>query len=280
MSLLPITPLSPEQSLNMMGQLYRLCAKQVSSYHKHHHMGSNSSVPVELAQELMASIMYTVDLAGGAFANQNIEEALKLGQEILERKVLKAKSMLELVCATAPQWQTECRWEALRSLRHCLEHYDHIHLAHKGPEVLFYPTLIQPPEDIRGIEECSFCLSCLWIENQIMASIQDNTLEPFWSRLPQDALNQCEYLLISCIGKVLISSDLSSLAFTPKEYARLIDALANATDEVLASATEALCHLLNLPDGHCHEYVKAVIPRIALWTGGNANDENISNLFV
>ena len=118
MSQLPINPLSPEEQQRVMNQMYWLCGKQVQSYHKHRHMGSNSSVPVELAQELMESIEYTIGLVGGVYAHRNIGEALVLGQEVLESKLSKAKSMLELVNGTAPQWQTECRWEALRYLRH------------------------------------------------------------------------------------------------------------------------------------------------------------------
>ena len=86
------------------------------------------------------------------YAHRNIGEALLLGQEILENRLSKAKSMLELVNGTAPQWQTECRWEALRYLRHYLEQYDYLHLAHKGPDDLFYPILISPPEGIKGID--------------------------------------------------------------------------------------------------------------------------------
>ena len=79
MSHLPITPLSPEEHQRIMGQIYPLLEKQVRSYHKHRHMGNNSSVPVELAQELMESIEYTIGLVGGVYAHRNIEERTILG---------------------------------------------------------------------------------------------------------------------------------------------------------------------------------------------------------
>ena len=121
MSQLPINPLSPEEQQRVMNQMYLLVGKQVQSYHKHRLMGNNSSVSVELAQELMESIEYTIGLVGGVYAHRNIGEALVPGQEILESRLSKAKSMMELVNGTAPQWQTEYRWEALRYLRHYLE---------------------------------------------------------------------------------------------------------------------------------------------------------------
>ena len=280
MSQLPINPLSPEEQQKIMGQMYLLMGKQVQSYHKHRHMGKNSSVPIELAQDLMESITYTINLVGGVYTNRNIEEALKLGQEILESRLTKAKSMLELVNATAPQWQTECRWEALRYLRHYLEQYDHLHLAHKGPDDLFYPILISPPEGIRGIDSCIFYLNILWIENQIMAGVLDGALEQFWDRLPAATLNQCEHLLINGIGKALLGTGIDPLVFETGEHMQLIVALMRATEERLKEAAKLLCQWLNLKDENACMYVEAVVPQLTMWIGDNVRNGNLDNIFI
>lgn len=280
MSQLPINPLSPEEQQKIMERMYWLCGKQVQSYHKHRHMGNNSSVPVELAQELMESITYTINLVGGIYANRNIEQALQAGQEILESRLNKAKSMLELVNATAPRWQTECRWEALRYLQNYLEHYDHLHLAHKGPVDLFYPILISPPEGIQGIDSCIFYLNILWIENQIMAGVPDDVLEQFWDRLPAATLNQCEHLLINGIGKALLGTGIDPLVFETEERMQLIVALMRATEERLRNAANLLCQWLNLKDENARIYVEAVIPQLAMWIGDNVRNGNLGNLFV
>lgn len=280
MSHLPIHPPSREQQQKIMSQMYLLMGKQVQSYHKHRHMGSNSSVPVELAQELMESIEYTMNLAGGVYANGNIEETLKLGQEILENRVSKAKSMLELVTSTAPQWQTECRWEALRYLRHYLDRYDHLHLAHKGPDQLFYPILISPPEGIQGIDSCLFYLNILWIENQIMAGVPDDALEELWDRLPSDTLNQCEHLLINGVGKAMLGAGIVPLVFKPGEHFQIMAALAEATEESLKCAANRLCQWLDLKDEYARMYVEAVIPQLMQWIGDGGRNGNLENLFV
>ena len=263
-----------------MEQMYLLMGKQVQSYHKHRHMGNNSSVPVELAQELMESIEYTIGLVGGVYAHRNIEQALVLGQEILESRLSEAKSMLELVNGTAPQWQTECRWEALRYLRHYLEQYDHLHLAHKGPEDLFYPILISPPEGIQGIDSCIFYLNILWIENQIMAGVPEDSLEQFWDRLPAASLNQCEHLLINGIGKALLRTGIDPLVFETEEHMQLIVALMSATEEKLRDAAKLLCQWLSLKDENAYMYVEAVVPQLTMWIGDNICGGNIENIFV
>ena len=280
MSDLPINPLSPEEQQRVMNQMYLLMEKQVQSYHKYRHMGNNSSVPVELAQELMESIEYTIGLVGGVYAHRNIGEALVLGQEILESRLSKAKSMLELVNGTAPQWQTECRWEALRYLRHYLEQYDYLHLAHKGPDDLFYPILISPPEDIQGIDSCLFYLNILWIENQIMAGVPDDALEQFWDRLPAATLNQCEHLLINGIGKALLRTGIDPLMFETEEYMQLIVVLLRATEKKLREAAQLLCQWLNLKDENAKMYVQAVISLLAMWIGDNVWSVNLENIFV
>ena len=280
MSHLPINPLSPEEQQRVMNQMYLLMGKQVQSYHKHRHMGSNSSVSAELAQELMESIEYTIGLVGGVYAHRNIGEALVLGQEILESRLSKAKSMLELVNGTAPQWQTECRWEALRYLQHYLEQYDHLHLAHKGPDDLFYPILISPSEGIQGIDSCLFYLNIMWIENQIMAGVPDDVLEQFWDRLPVGTLNQCEHLLINGIGKALLGADIDPLIFEPEEHIQLVVALMRATEEKLMNAAKLLCQWLNLKDENAHMYVKSVVPQLTMWIGDNVRGGNLENVFV
>ena len=254
--------------------------KQVQSYHKHRHMGNNSSVPVELAQELMESIEYTIGLVGGVYAHRNIGEALVLGQEVLESKLSKAKSMLELVNGTAPQWQTECRWEALRYLRYYLEQYDHLHLPHKGPDDLFYPILISPPESIQGIDRCLFYLNILWIENQIMAGVPEDVLEQFWDRLPAAALNQCEHLLLNGIGKAILGTGIDPLVFEIDEHMQLIVALMKATEERLKDAAKLLCQWLNLKDENARMYVESVVPQLTMWIGDNMWSGNVENIFV
>lgn len=280
MSQLPMNPLSPEQQQRLMGQMYLLMGKQVQSYHKHRHMGNNSSVPVELGQDLMESIEYTVNKVGGIYAYPDIEEGLKLGQGILEGKLNRAKSMLDLVTGTAPHWQTECRWEALRYLQHYLDHYDHLHLAHKGPDDLFYPILISPPEGVQGVDSCLFYLNILWIENQIMAGLPDDALEVFWNRLPTATLNQCEHLLINGIGKALLGTSIDPLVFEADEYMHLFVALMSATEEKVRDAAQLLCQWLNLNDDNACRYVEAVIPQLTMWLGDNIRSGNIENLFL
>lgn len=269
MSQLPMMPLSPEQQQKIMGQMYRLLARQVQSYHKFHHMGSNSSVPMELARDLTESVEYTLNLAGGVYANANLEETFSLGQAQLQKKLSEAEKLLKLVQNTAPQWQTECRWEALRYLESYLTNYDYQHLSHIGPEGLFYPILIAPPEELRGIDSCVFYLKVLWIENQILAGIPEETLEVFWDRLPSGALNQCEQVLLNGLGKAVLDAGLNSLLLSPEECHKIGARLTVDPQGELHRAAQRLCKRLDLTDEGTQMYVRAAASQLELWRGAD-----------
>ncbi len=259
MSNLPVIPLSPEEQQRLMGQMYLLMAKQVKSYHKHRHMGENSSVPVELAQELMVSMEYAIEQGGGLAGVRDAEAALKIGQRHLEAKAKKARSQLELVTATAPTWQTDCRWEALQCLHRYLIAYDPLHLAHHGPDDLFYPIPIPVPDTVRGIDLALFCINVLWLENQIMGAFSDEALEELWNKLPVDTLNQCEQVIINAVGKEILSASTQKLTFTEEEIDSLRDLLSSAPiREVVMHAAESLGRQLDLAK-NASEYLCAAV---------------------
>lgn len=278
MNQLPANPLSPEEQQKILGKLYLLMGKQVQSYYRHHNMGNNSSVTVELAQDLMESVEYTINLAGGV--RGNLDETLAMGQERLKNKLSHAKSMLALVNATAPHWQTECRWDAIQYLGNYLTHYDYLHLAHKGPDDLFYPILISPPEDMRGIDGCIFYLNILWIENQIMAGVLPDLQTQLWERLPADALNPCEYLLMNGMGKAILNGEIDSLVFGTEEYLQLKHALKYATEDTVKAAAKRLYQWLGVKDENVAAYVKTVIPQICMWIGELSDTVYLENIFI
>lgn len=277
---LPMQPLTPEEQQRLMGQFYLLLGKQVKGYHKMRHMGENSSIPEERAQELMESVEYTVELAGGLCAVRNAEEALKLGQEMLESRVEKAKSMLELVTATAPAWQTECRWEALSCLRRYLASYDHLHLAHRGPDDLFYPILVSVPDGLKGVDLGLFYLNVLWLENQIMAGFDDAVLEQLWRRLATDTLNQCEQVVLSGIGKAILSDSGDGLIFTEAERKELHAILSmQPTKETVHHAALRLCRQLDLPE-NASAYLCAAAAQMLPHLEAALQHDNLSAIFL
>lgn len=264
-------------------QLCALLENQVKSYHRHRHMGENSSVPEELARELLASVQYTLEQA--PFPGQDLEEALRSGQTVLEGRVQKARSALSLVTATAPGWQTECRWEALRCLDRYLEGYDHLHLAHLGPETLFYPLPIPVPQGLRGMEEALFFLNCLWQENQIMAAAEELGTEDLWEILSRDVicvcLNQCEQLIINGLGKALLCSLSGGFLFREADHEKLPELLGSRSlSATLDDAAVRLCERLSLPDPSTAAYIHTAARQLRPRLQGAMKSRDLRNIFL
>lgn len=216
MSGLPIRKQTEAEQLRQMQQLYLLMEKQVKSYHKAHHLGESTSVPVEFARELMESIDYTLGHTG---VSDDLASALERGQEILREKHRQAVELLRLVNASLPAWQGESRWDAVGELSRYLQSYDPQHLAHRAPERVFYPLMI--PEGLIGIDCALYILRLLWVENEIMDAFPQAAAEEFWDTFCQNdrdlTENQCQRLIVNGAGKWLLYRELSSLIFQDGE---------------------------------------------------------------
>lgn len=179
-----IRPLTPAQQNQLSRDLYALLEKQVKSYHKHRHMGNNSSVPAETAQELLQSVWYTLELSGGYTPDLPLDIQLLRGQELLKKRLEDAKALYRLVSATSPDFRTDFHWDTVEALGRWLETWDLLHFAHQGPEILDYPLLMPVPEDLKGLDYGLFYLNALWRENQILHSLSGPALEALYLRCP------------------------------------------------------------------------------------------------
>lgn len=266
---LPALELSAVEQAARMRQLSLLMEKQVKSYQKARHLGESSSVPVELAQEFLESIGYTLDQVGGVAGNPNLSAGLEKGQKLLEQKHTQGKRLLGLVEATAPAWQGECRWDTLRALGGYMESYDWKHLAHKLPEDVVYPLVVPVPEQLRGIDFVLFFLQMLWLENQIMDAFPEAGLEEFWSVFCQQdrglTENQCERLLVNAIGKILISGEVGTPAFSDGDWEaiqRFFSRQGDSVEKTVSAAASRLAAVLKLQDQNAVSYVRQVVPNL------------------
>lgn len=159
-----------------------------------------------------------------------------------------------------------------------------IHLAHREPSERFYPMLVSLPDSIRGVDCCLFYLNTLWLENRIMAAMDEKDLEQLWNRLPPDTLNQCEPLILNGIGKAVISPCLDKLTFDEMDYASLGAVLRGKTPESiheqLKSAAQRSCERLALTDANAAACVKTAVPQLQMRLEGALPQNRLFCIFV
>ncbi len=150
-SLVPFTaPLTEAQTQTFLAKLWRLLARQTERYT----MAQSSSVPVETAQELLASICYTLQfemaqagITPQALLQKDLYTVLRDGQTHLAAKVADTKRLWEAAWA---QNRPETR-QALIWIGCFFQKYDLYFFAHQTPWDMGFPLLEDVPEALPGI---------------------------------------------------------------------------------------------------------------------------------
>lgn len=195
----PIPSLPQEELLRRQNRLYILLDRQAKSYYRSRHLGKSSSLPVELAQELMQSMLYTLETVGGLCCWADPESGLFAGQALLEEKYAHAGRLLMLAENTTDPMHGEGRWYVLHALRKWYTHYDYVHLAHRGPDCPYYPWILPVPPSSQGLDAGIFQINQLCLENQILHAVSsDERAAVLLSLCEEDRSlteNACEIIL-------------------------------------------------------------------------------------
>ena len=116
-------------------------------------MGDSTSVPMETAQELLASICYTLqfEMAQSGFTPRDLLKSdlyavLKDGQAHLTAKVEENRRLWEFACA-----QTQADADTLRWIGCFFRKYDLYFFAHQTPWDMGYPRQPRVTEQLKGI---------------------------------------------------------------------------------------------------------------------------------
>lgn len=198
--------------------LAQLLERLAAKYRRDRGLGQGGSLSRELAEELLESIGYTLTLSGQGTGS--LLDQWKAGQVVLLKKQDTARELFARVCAAAPAWQPEGRLEELDTLKHFLERYDPVCLAHHAPEATVYPYLVAPPE-VQGIDLAIGRLRLLTLENQILSRFPEEKLERFWDVFCARDLalteNPCGVLLTTAAAIRFLGGSSENYLLTPNQ---------------------------------------------------------------
>lgn len=121
-------------------------------------MGDSTSIPVEIAQELLASICFTLqfEMERAGFSIRDLLEmdlyvALKDGQAHLEAKTKEVKSLWRRMYASAEPSGNKSVMESLDLIAQFFKRYDCYFFAHQTPWDMGIPLLGPDPGEHKGI---------------------------------------------------------------------------------------------------------------------------------
>lgn len=291
LQIVPETLFSEADFQILTQKLLRLLAKQTEKYT----MGESSSITVDTAQELMASLWYTLTLATeethtpyDSLLMEDLSEVLKQGQRLLQGKLMQTKRLWEVVCRTAPEIQNAYYLDTLRGIGDYLKHYDFVFFAHQRPPCIDYPLMMPVSESLQGITYTKQYLKHLLTENLIFRTVDQKAAIAILQMVAPDYrdhyLNLCEQPLTNAIGLSLLGKDGRILRFSHDEQLQLEAKLRYVRNErlqnLLDEAVLVLCKALNVRDDWTRDYLCFCADSLRPRLKAAADAGNISGVFL
>ncbi len=277
--LLPTAPgdgLTEGERLLLRQRLFGLLAERIERYTT----GDSSSVPVEVAEELLASVCLTLDvyLRNGGTAkemlNTELRDILRAGAHLLEAKTEECRELYREACLGLPALTSRSLRDTLTGIGGFFKRYDCRFFSHQIPCDIDYPLCRPVPETLSGVEYVAEYLRRIIMENDFLRRFDPVREDALLTRDSPDyrelIINLYEPVAEAAVGLVLAEEEPFGLAITAAGRERLRQRLELRTPEetsvLLAEAAGKLCGLLGLRDAVSRDYLlqtaAAMAPRL------------------
>ena len=235
--------------------------------------GDSTSVPVETAQELLRSLVYTLRLAlpaeglpERALLTVELTGLLRRGQTVLQEKTEQARALWAKACLTAPPIENLCYRDTLTGLGRFFGRYDLWYFAHRVPCAIDYPLCIPVSEELQGVSYVGEWLRCLLLENWFLGRFPAENVTALLERSCRDyrelPLNLCEQPLINALGLAALGRPVFPLSFSAEERARLAETLRGSDD--LGAALKAAARAVSAQLAPCPPGAAAYLEAVGL----------------
>lgn len=291
MEMIPANLFSGDDLQILLPRLWELLGKQTERYTSK----DSTSVTIETAQELLASLWYTITMAldetstpYNRLLSDELMPFVRQGQTILQDKLETTKRLWEAVCRTAPEIQNFYYTDTLRGIGDYLKRYDLFYFAHRKPPLIDYPLLNATCETIQGLTYTEQYLKGMLAENALIHSFENDAVVYVLQTVAPDYreyyLNLCEQPLTNALGLALIDRDVRTLFLGHKEHAKLIEVIQNKSNDqlrdILHFAAITLSEQTRITDKWIIDYIitfsDTVLPRIE----AAIESMDLSNIFM
>ena len=261
----------------LSGRLLALLRQETRRYTS----GESSSVPWETAQNLLASLLYTLRLNGEApgergrqLAESDLAEELRRGQTRLRRKMDYARRLWRRLAESGAAGDSRALGETLLGIGEFWRRYDWRFAAHEVPCDIDYPLALPVSEDLQGADYLTEWLSRLETELRFRDAFPREAREAAWERFHPERydlpLNLSVPLAADALCLFALGKEVRALTVGAEERRAFALRMALLTEEETAAAlrrwAEGLGEALGLPEGRDRRYLAAyagtLLPRI------------------
>lgn len=247
-------PLTPEEQLSFQIWMWRLLARQAARYT----MGESTSVPKEIAEELLESLLYTLGAEETApdrirgLLTENPDAAYARGVRELERRSAEAKARWKQACLCLPPLENQSLRDTLNSLGGLWKRYDRRYFAHRIPADIDYQLSCPVPETWKGMDYVNEYLRRLTAENRFLRRFDpDRSARLLGSYCPDFRgllINLFEPVAVNALGLVLAGRNPLELEITAADRAAISNRLESHAGAALTAAVHRLCGVLEIQD--------------------------------
>ena len=279
--------LTEEERQTVSQKLWELLKRRAALYT----MAESSSLPVETAQELLSSLLFTLEAAlgetgqpVGLLAHADLDPLLARGIHVIRAKTETGRRLLQAARNSAPEIENIALRDTLRNLGDFFHRYDVRYFAHQIPCDIDYPLCRPVPESLQGVEYVIEYLRRVLLENAILARFSRETVIRLLSAYCPDyrglLINLCDPVITNAVGRILLGEDPLPLAIAePERLAALFEPLPESRSRAfLRDAAGRLCSLLAIPEaaGYVSDTAEDLYPRIAVALDGG----NLDGIFL
>lgn len=234
--------------------------------------GDSSSVPLEMAAELMESVLFCI--GEGERDAGSAGTAFRSGQRSLWKKTEDTRAFYLRLKAATPSTGSRLMAGTLDAIGDFFTWYDLRFFAHDIPCMIDYPLLVPVPETEKGIHYIAEYLCRLGCENRFCAVFEIKEVRqmlererPGYRELP---LNVCEVVFARGLGGVLSGNDPAGGVLPTVVPSRLVAQLKGLEspdiEKHLQKGAARLCNRLHLWDSglrsYLAEYAATLAPRL------------------
>lgn len=254
----------------LMARLWELLAMQTGKYTA----CDSTSVTIEIAEELLASLWYTLTVAIEGMSipykrllTDDLWSLITGGRKLISVKLERTKRLWETVCTTAPDIQNCYYLATLRSIGVYLKRYDIYYFAHHLPANIDYPLICPPSETLQGISYTEEYLKCVLVENLLLRHFDSVAVRQVLKQVTTDYedffLNLCEQPLINALALTILEKPARCLALTDDDRQQLMRKLLGADkaamQERFYAAADALRCEFRLANNFTKVYLRSLI---------------------
>lgn len=246
----PVDGLSEDEIVRLAALLDDLFCAQARAYT----MGDSGSLPACTATELMASLLYTLDVSPAQ--PQSLRPLLHADcgallvhrrSELLRRKE-QARALAAQLCLTAPRLGCIALRDTLQGILRGLERYDAQFFAHRVPGDIDYQLLSPVPESLQGVDYVLEYLARLNAELRFLNRFPLHRvlalLDGMSSRWRELLCNLSAPVASNAMGLLLLDADPRRLHLSGGQRDTLLALLSSMTDgEIEHRLLDCSCRL-------------------------------------